>query len=123
MFSPILYDAQDIFAAVEKLAAEDLAIFRRWGYALDPKTARVRYQVEPDGANIYANVEEVLARGVGDCEDLSAWLIAFLRYNGCRAEPFLLKQNERLYHVMVVVYDEGRWLALDPSKWKGMSYA
>lgn len=122
MFSPVLHSKEDIFHAVEQLAAENSAIFLQLGYPLDLLQQNIRYQAEPDGENIYANVYDVLARGVGDCEDFSAWLMAYLRWYNIRCEPLLLQQSDHLYHVCVVAFINNRWVALDPSKWLGMCY-
>lgn len=82
----------------------------------------VRYEREglaPDGTRLedWRQIPELLALGVGDCEDLVAYHISWLREReGIRAIPWLKKRNTT-YHVLVR-YPDGR--IEDPSKILGM---
>lgn len=49
----------------------------------------VRYQEDPPGHEDWRDVFGVLKRGVGDCDQLTAWRVAELRVAGIPAEPVL----------------------------------
>lgn len=61
-------------------------------------------------------ISQVLKRGAGDCEDLTAWRVAELRERGINAVPDITRQG-RMFHVRVR-YPDGR--LEDPSKRLGM---
>lgn len=122
MFLPILYTIEEIYQAVERLIRENLEIFQRLGHALDPLAyPNIIYAPEATKLNVYANVLDIFQRGKADCEDLAAWLVAYLRWNGFEALPLVTQQTPTLFHVLVTVKLSTGWVALDPSKWKGMS--
>ena len=49
----------------------------------------VRYKEDPPGHEDWRDVYGVIARGVGDCDQLTAWRVAELRVAGVAAEPVL----------------------------------
>lgn len=65
----------------------------------------VYYQAEPRGQENWRGIGQVMAQGYGDCEDLSAWLVAQYRMKGEKA-TFRLKRTRKpggflLYHIQV----------------------
>jgi hypothetical protein len=60
---------------------------------------------------------EIVMSGTGDCEDLSAAVVAELRYNGVPARTYVYQSAPKLYHVVV---STERWGLMDPSRAAGM---
>lgn len=84
--------------------------------------AGVRWSLEPDGVEEFADPVTVYARKWGDCWMLTLWRVAELRNAGEDARPMVTLVRERtdgsrLYHVRVRRAD-GR--VEDPSKVLGM---
>jgi hypothetical protein len=68
--------------ALRLLVAQDVEYLRRHPGTPDLYRSGVRYQMEPLGREEWLTIPDVLARGVGDCEDLAAWRAAELRAKG-----------------------------------------
>ena len=69
----------------------------------------------------WQSFNEVLAAGEGDCEDLSAAVVAEMQLAGRNAFVGIEKSGEDLWHATVNVYNpDGSITNLDPSKWAGM---
>lgn len=120
MFKKRVFTPQELCGAIWLLVDENLDIFTRQGYAQDPLETKVVYRRERPGENEFLNVCDMLKLGWGDCEDLSAWLVAFYLYQGVQARPCLEQQTDRLYHVTLEAFYNGRWNRIDISKMKGM---
>lgn len=115
---------QAIESAVETLARADLC------YLVEnpdtPTLARsgVIYQRETqDGPERWQTIPEMLASGVGDCEDFAAWLIAQLRRRGVKAAPVAMPIIDQpgKWHILVRAKLKGNhWALTDPSKEAGM---
>lgn len=103
-----------------------VALNREWLKAA-PETpalyaSGVRYESEPIGTEEWATIPTVLARGVGDCEDLAAWRCAELQARGIAASIEAVQRPSPLpglnvWHV-VVRLPGGR--IEDPSRRLGM---
>lgn len=121
MFRAHLKNAEELKGAIKDLVKQNLILFRTLGL-LDPLESSVFYQREPQGENYFLNVSDLLRQGFGDCEDLAAWLIAYLLAEGYQARPLLLPQpSKKLFHVSVEYKDDfGTWREIDPSRLKGM---
>lgn len=93
--------------------------------ARNPKTphpylAGIRYKREAKGQEEWWHIGEVLRHGYGDCEDLTAYLAAYLLHHK-QGSPELvvrwyLKPKRRLFHVLV----KNKGSYEDPSKELGM---
>ena len=106
--------------AIYTLVGENLAYFDAQKRAIDILETPVFYQREPRGENKFFNIRDLLARGYGDCEDLSAALIAYFLFLKYEARPVLRETAPHLYHVTVEVKEQGKWVQVDPSRIKGM---
>jgi hypothetical protein len=97
----------------------------------------VRYKEDPPGHEDWRDVYAVLARGIGDCDQLVAWRIGELRANGDACEPVLKWQFVTREQMIAIGYprkfipEKGVWLVHclvrfpdgaieDPSKILGM---
>ncbi len=65
---------------------------------------------------LYSQLTET-GRAEGDCEDLSAAVVAELLNNGIKARTYVYQAHKRLYHVVVWTQ---RWGLIDPSRSAGM---
>jgi hypothetical protein len=83
----------------------------------------VVYERESASTEEWLTIPEILARGVGDCEDLACWRAAEYRYQGIQAHPFVTRMPTRsdrpLYHVRIRLAN-GRTIE-DPSRELGMA--
>lgn len=78
----------------------------------------VRYRREdPAVREEWRTVPEVLARGVGDCEDLACWRAAELCLQGEPACPYIYRTKSGGWHVVV---RRGDGSLEDPSRVLGM---
>lgn len=104
------------------LAAQSYAqMSERRGDIPDLYSGAIRYQREPLRREHWQSARETVQRGVGDCEDLSAYLIAQYRARGVLAFPIVEQVNPSLRHVLVRVQrPDGSWQTEDPSKRLGM---
>lgn len=87
-----------------------------------------------EGPEDFAGIPQILARGAGDCDDLSPWRVAELRCAGENAKIALRwrkwqvpgePQPRRMYHVVVrrgsnAIDPRVRGMIEDPSKLLGM---
>ena len=81
----------------------------------------VRYRAEPPGSERWADIPTILARGGGDCEDLTAWRVAELRMSGevgARATSIWQPTPQGLLVHVLVRRGDGR--LEDPSRLLGM---
>jgi hypothetical protein len=87
-------------ALLEGLAAASYVQLRR--YAL-PRLyeSGVYYQREPKGRERWQTAVETYRRGAGDCEDLTAWRVAELRFDGEPARGIVIPTGPRRYHAIV----------------------
>ena len=81
----------------------------------------VRYQREQPGREQWWTIPQVLERGYGDCEDLSAWRAAELRSMGVPAFAYVIRSGPRMFHAVVrypdgSIEDPSRALGLKPRK-------
>jgi hypothetical protein len=83
--------------------------------------AGVSYCREPRGTEYFQSIPSIMLTGCADCEDLSAWRVAELRFHGEPAKFAIYKREKKsgflLYHIQVRRAD-GR--IEDPSKALGM---
>lgn len=80
----------------------------------------VVYKKERMRRENWQDIPTTLRKGHGDCEDLTAWRVAVLRYNGEAASPFIEEyptHNGVYYHVVVRRADGS---IEDPSRALGM---
>lgn len=83
----------------------------------------VRYREEPRGQGFedFAIIPQILARGFGDCDDLSPWRVAELRHQGEKAKIRITwkrqPDGQKLFHVQV---RRGDGTIEDPSRILGM---
>ncbi|MCC7383921.1 MAG: hypothetical protein IT384_18910 [Deltaproteobacteria bacterium] len=85
-----------------------------------PYEAGIRYERE-HGSEIWKSIPKILQDGGGDCEDLSAYLAAYLSFHGVKPVRLAVRwraitNRSRLYHVLV----KGPEGYEDPSKKLGM---
>jgi len=76
----------------------------------------IRYE-RADPREHWQTWRQLLAGRRGDCEDLTAAVVAELKYNGVPARTYVYKSGPKLYHVVV---QTDRWGFLDPSLAAGM---
>lgn len=76
----------------------------------------VRYRRER-GREHWQSVEEIIAAGHGDCEDLSAWRCAELRLEGVECYAEVIRTGPRMWHA-IVRFSDGSYE--DPSRELGM---
>lgn len=83
---------------------------------------KIRYQREPLRRENWQSALETAELGYGDCEDLSAYLVAQYRMQGVKALPVVVKISPTLRHVKVRVWDPqaNAWRLEDPSARLGM---
>lgn len=126
MFSPrfeLPYLTQGLLGHLtEALTQIDVELLRTQPRPTSLYDSGVRYAREPSGAERWASVPLVLARGAGDCEDLACWRAAELRLRGDAAARVVstaqqLSATRRLFHVLVR-HGDGR--LEDPSRRLGM---
>ena len=120
-------DADESLEALNILAGAlqqiDMGYLRRHPQTPELYSSGVRYQEERPGQERWQDIPQVLQRGVGDCEDLSAWRAAELNIRSgisARAEVAVSKvypDGRRLYHVFVRLPDG---TIEDPSRILGM---
>lgn len=114
------YARPAIHAAVETLARANVAYLRDNPNTSPLAKAGVAYERESVAlTERWQTIPEVLARGVGDCEDLAAWRIAELRIRGIRAYPHVIGKNGK-WHIQVKVISNNKQSIQDPSKELGM---
>ena len=111
-------------AALDMLIAWDTIYLLRHPNAPLLYESGVRYEEEPLGAEFWRDIPTVLKYGTGDCEDVSAWLIAEKRVRfGIPARPFIIpqlrKNGKYLYHIAVATPDAPGGVE-DPSRKLGM---
>lgn len=78
----------------------------------------VRYQADPPGEELWLSIPDVLARGVGDCKKLAAWLAAVLQEKGIRAKCLPTTKDGIRWHIVVRMPDG---TTVDPSIALGMN--
>lgn len=88
-------------AAAEGLAAVNFALIRAGGDFPGIYESGVVYRGEPVGTEEWLTIPEILARGAGDCEDLSAWRAAELREQGEPAVVEVRHNSIGSYHAVV----------------------
>lgn len=81
---------------------------------MDALHGRFRYVAGTTGVNTGA--EQAMAQGMGVCQDYAHLLISLCRMDGipCRYVAGLLP-GEGESHAWTEIYQEGRWIALDPT--------
>lgn len=78
---------------------------------------RIRYR-RYDPSEHWQTIEEIVAAGHGDCEDLAAAVCAELNCLGIDARLRVRRMAAKVWHVLVFVPGVGE---LDPSQWAGMT--
>lgn len=104
-------------AALEGLTAVNCVLMKRRDL---PQLYRsgIRYEREQPGRERWLNADELLAKCVGDCEDLAAYRAAELRvYHGVPAIACVLRSGPKKFHA-VVGFPDGT--IEDPSRMLGM---
>lgn len=104
------------------LAAQSYAqMLQKRGAIPDLYGGSIRYLREPLRRENWQSARETAVRGYGDCEDLSAYLVAQYRSKGILAFPVVKMVSPTLRHVLVRVQrPDGSWVLEDPSKKLGM---
>jgi hypothetical protein len=105
------------------LAAQSYAqMLERRGDIPELYSGSIRYMREPLRRENWQAARETAGRGYGDCEDLSAYLVAQYRAKGITAFPVVEQVSPTLRHVLVRYLDPGtqQWVTEDPSKKLGM---
>jgi len=104
-------------AALEGLVGINECILRRWEYPRLYESG-VRYEREQPGRERWRRIDEAMAAGVGDCEDLAAWRAAELRVRrGEAARAIVYRSGKRRFHAVVQRADGS---IEDPSRALGM---
>lgn len=80
----------------------------------------IRYARERPNRERWQTAEEVARRGMGDCEDLSAYFVAEARAKGIAASAFATLVQNGLIHIRVRMPDDS---IVDPSAQLGMKGA
>lgn len=105
-------------AAVTGLTALNVELMKRRPYPFLYKTG-VRYAQDPPGVENWRNADKLLAAKRGDCEDLAAYMAAWLIVNrGTRAFVYVYRSAPKRLHAVVCLPSTGR--VLDPSRKLGM---
>lgn len=118
-----LEGADDIQAALVGLVARNLVQMRSGDGHFPALVEReILYRREPKGIEHWRSARELVARGKGDCEDLCAYHVAWLRHTGRdpQAKCIVYRVRPGLLHVVVELGDGRR---VDPSKVLGMKGA
>ena len=92
-------------ALLECLVKVDEWALRQWPFPPLYESG-VRYELEPQGQEVWQSTPALYLRGVGDCEDLAAHLTAELRLQGDNAVPNMEQTGQspfggRLWHIDV----------------------
>ena len=74
-------------------------------------TSGIKYK--PERGEHWQHVDEILAAGRGDCEDLVCWRVARTRLSGGQARPKIYKTGPKRWHTVV---EHGDGTIEDPSK-------
>lgn len=103
--------------ALERLVRRSVA---QRASGLPPLSATtVRYRREPRGQEKFKTAAETYRDGYGDCEDLSIYLTADLRFRGIPA-TVVIRPSTLGYHAVVGVQTRLRIRIFDPSRARGM---
>lgn len=71
----------------------------------------------------WQTIPQIIKAGSGDCEDLSAWLIAELRSRGIKSWPCVVPGSRTVpgkWHIKVYFEKNGKRYIVDPSRKLGM---
>ncbi len=133
------WDAESAVDFLNALVRHNEAVLRR-GIAEkrerpDLYDTQAVYQAEPPGAEDMQDVDQVIALGRGDCEDLATYRAAYINVYGSKAFPadhplalardiravvYLRDHNGSDYHCMVEIFADGVRSTEDPSAMLGM---
>ena len=112
-----------IYLAVETLVTANLDYLIKHPRTLPLTRCGIRYQREYSSPEQWQGIADMLRTKRGDCEDLSAWRCAELRYRGYRAVPHVIGKRGK-WHIQVKLLAKDkrdrRFAILDPSKELGM---
>lgn len=104
--------------ALDALVTLNVLMLRRNPGLPSIYSAGVVYQREPPRQlENWKTIADLLVSKSGDCEDLASARAAELRVQGIAARPWLIRINQRLWHVVVRLPDG---TIEDPSKRLGM---
>jgi hypothetical protein len=96
---------------LDALIAADIAFLRRYPETPGLYMSGVLYAEDDEGREEWKDIPATLARGAGDCKDLSAWRIAELRVRaGEEAHPRLTfeRRGHRVKFHVTVRRQDGR---------------
>ncbi len=93
-------------AMLEGLTVLDMVLMERAGGLPSLYSSGVRYLREPTGRERWLNADELLAIGVGDCEDLGAYRAAELRRQGIAARAVAIRTGRKKFHTVVLLPDK-----------------
>lgn len=91
---------------LEGLTVLDMVLMERAGGLPSLYSSGVRYRPEPSGRERWLNAAELLAVGVGDCEDLGAYRAAELRRQGVAARAVAIRTGRKKFHTVVLLPDK-----------------
>lgn len=79
---------------------------------------RIRYVNDPHGQEFYTELELMLKRGMGDCDDMAAMLTALFMAAGIatRLRVIKTKKSKGWAHIYPVAFVDGKWRAFDASE-------
>ena len=93
-------------ALLEGLTLLDMVLMEQAGGLPSLYESGVRYKPEPPGRERWLNANELLAVGVGDCEDLGAFRAAELRRKGIAARAVAIRTGRKKFHTVVLLPDK-----------------
>ncbi len=93
-------------AMLEGLTLLDMVLMEQAGGLPPLYESGIRYRREPPGRERWLTATEVLAVGVGDCEDLGAYRAAELRRAGVAARAVAIRTGRKKFHTVVLLPDK-----------------
>jgi hypothetical protein len=80
--------------------------------------SRIRYVNDPHGQELFTELELMLKRGMGDCDDMAAFLVTLFLAAGIPAKLRVIKtkKSKGWAHIYPVAYVDNRWRAFDATE-------
>ncbi|MBS1766004.1 MAG: transglutaminase domain-containing protein [Acidobacteria bacterium] len=80
--------------------------------------SRIRYVNDPHGQELFTELELMLKRGMGDCDDMAAFLVTLFLAAGIPAKLRVIKtkKSKGWAHIYPVAYVDTKWRAFDATE-------
>ncbi|HET8715720.1 MAG TPA: transglutaminase-like domain-containing protein [Holophagaceae bacterium] len=80
--------------------------------------SRIRYVNDPHGQELFTELELMLKRGMGDCDDMAALLVTLFLAAGipARLRVIKTKKSKGWAHIYPVAFVDGKWRAFDATE-------